>query len=320
MSIGGCYPEQRKRAILRSMGISGLIFDIERFAIHDGPGIRTTLFLKGCPLACWWCHNPESISPRPQLALFSEKCIGCGRCFDACPNGVHEKLADGSRVLHRERCASCGRCVETCFAGALVMEGREITVEQAMEELRADLPYYKSSGGGITLSGGEPMQQLEFSMAVLQACRAEGIHTALDTCGHAPWEEYLKILPLVDLVLYDFKFADAEAHRKYTGLSNELIRANLARLDDMGIPVEIRIPVIPSINDSLENLEESARFLSKRKCVTRVTLLPYHGLGESKYPQVGRTYRLDGLRSPSRERMEEIAGSMSRFGLAVTAR
>jgi pyruvate formate lyase activating enzyme len=164
------------------------------------------------------------------------------------------------------------------------------------------------------------MQQREFSAAVLQACRTESIHTALDTCGHAPWEDYLEILPMVDLILYDFKFADTEEHRKYTGVSNELIRANLARLDDMGIPVEIRIPVIPGVNDSAQNLEESARFLSQRKCVTRVTLLPYHRLGESKYLQVGRTYRLDGLRSPTRERMEEIAADMSRLGLAVTAR
>ena len=313
-------PKRGKNAIVLSMDVSGLIFDIERFAIHDGPGIRTTLFLKGCPLACWWCHNPESISPRPQLALFAEKCIGCGRCFDACPNGVHEKHVDGSRALHRERCAACGRCAETCFAGALVMEGREISVEKAMDELRADLPYYQSSGGGITLSGGEPMRQLEFSTAVLQACRAEEIQTALDTCGYAPWEDYLKILPWVDLVLYDFKLADAEEHRKYTGVTNELIRKNLVNLDAMGIPVEIRIPVIPGINDGDRNVEESARFLSERKCVTRVILLPYHGLGETKYRQVGRTYRLDGLLSPTRERLEEIALRMSRSGLAVTAR
>ncbi|MGA2975657.1 MAG: glycyl-radical enzyme activating protein [Spirochaetia bacterium] len=298
----------------------GLIFDIERFAIHDGPGIRTTLFLKGCPLACWWCHNPESLSPRPQLAFFSSKCIGCGRCFDACPNGVHEKLADGGRALHREKCVLCGRCVQTCFAEALVIEGREITVDRAMEELRKDRPFYESSGGGITLSGGEPMRQPDFSAAVLAACHKERMHTALDTSGYAPWEDYERVLPFVDLVLYDFKLADPEEHRRYTGVSNELIRENLARIDAAGVPMEIRIPLIPGINDGRKNIEETAGILAERKCITRVTLLPYHGLGETKYPGVGRSYRLNGLRTPSRERMEEIAGWISEFGLAVLAR
>jgi len=300
--------------------IRGTVFDIERFAIHDGPGIRTTLFLKGCPLACWWCHNPESISPRPQLALFEEKCIGCGRCFEVCPNGVHEKLTDGTRMLHREKCEACGLCVQTCFAEALVMQGRELTVEQAMAELRKDAPFYESSGGGVTLSGGEPLRQPAFSAAVLAACRAEGFATALDTCGHAPWEDYEKVLPFVDLVLYDFKLADPEAHRRYTGVPNELIMENLGRIDGRGIPIEIRIPVIPGINDSRENMEETARILSRLENLTGVVLLPYHGLGETKYPRVGRTYRLGGLVSPTRERMEEIAGWLTGLGVPARAR
>jgi pyruvate formate lyase activating enzyme len=298
----------------------GIIFDIERFAIHDGPGIRTTLFLKGCPLACWWCHNPESISPRPQLAFFEEKCIGCGKCFEVCPNGVHEKLDDGSRAMHRERCDLCGRCVETCFAEALVIQGRELSVSEAVAELRKDAPFYETSGGGITLSGGEPMRQAVFSTAVMEACKKERMHTALDTSGQAPWEDYERILPFVDLVLYDFKVADAEAHRKFTGVSNDLIRENLARIDGKGIPIEIRIPLIPGINDDKKGVEDSARFLARFRNISSVVLLPYHALGETKYQQGGRSYRLAGLAAPSRDHMEEIAGWMKDLGLPARAR
>jgi len=297
----------------------GLVFDIQRFAIHDGPGIRTTLFLKGCPLSCWWCHNPESQAPRPQLALFDTRCIACGRCVAACARGVHERRADGSRVLHRERCEACGRCVQACFAEALVMEGREVTVAEAMTEVRKDALFYRRSGGGITLSGGEPMLQVEFSTAVLCRAHGEGMHTVLDTSGYAPWDDYEKVLPFVDLVLYDIKHADSEAHRKYTGVPNELIRENLARIDARAVQIEIRIPVIPGINDARENIEAICRFLAGLAHVQRVTLLPYHAFGGSKYPRVGRTYRLNGLASPSRERMEEIAGWVAGQGLVVRA-
>ncbi len=299
------------------MEVRGLIFDIQRFAIHDGPGIRTTLFLKGCPLVCWWCHNPESISPRPQLVAFPGKCIGCGACFQVCPAGAHERLADGSRIHHRERCTLCGRCAEACCAEALVIEGREITVEEAVAELAKDAPFYANSGGGVTLSGGEPLRQADFTLEVLRLCTERGFHTALDTSGHAPWEDVERVLPFTDLVLYDLKHADPEAHRTYTGISNERILDNLGRISRQGKPLEIRIPVIPGINDDLANIDASAAILAGLAGVTRVALLPYHRLGEAKYARLGRAYRLPGVEPPPRERMEELAGRLRAAGLPV---
>jgi pyruvate formate lyase activating enzyme len=300
------------------MELRGLIFDIERFALHDGPGIRTTLFLKGCPLACRWCHNPESISPRPQLVFLESKCIDCGKCFDACPAGAHERIADGSRIYHRDKCTLCGRCVEACPPQALVMEGWTISVEDAVAELSRDAPFYRRSGGGITLSGGEPMRQPSFSAEVLRRCREKGIHTALDTSGYAPWDDFEKILPFVDLVLYDLKHADTGSHLSYTGVPNELILENLARIDRTGAAIEIRVPVIPGMNDNRENIEALSGIAGSLRNLTGVRLLPYHGLGEAKYERLGRAYPLGSLQTPSRERMEEIASWFAPTGIRVT--
>ena len=297
--------------------IKGFIFDIKRFAVHDGPGIRTTVFLKGCPLSCWWCHNPESINPKPELVLFEDRCIGCGGCFEVCPQKAHEILPDGTRVYHRERCISCGRCVEVCYAEALVMVGREVTVEEVMAELRKDAPFYESSGGGITLSGGEPMFQPRFALAILERCKSEGFHTALDTSGYAPWKAYERALPYVDLVLYDLKHIDPAAHRKYTGASNKLILENLVRIGESGVPIEIRMPIIPGVNDGREDIEGAAEFLKGVKNITQVTLLPYHRFGEAKYERLGREYKLKGLQPPARERVEEIAEWIRSHGFKV---
>ncbi|MDP7396701.1 MAG: glycyl-radical enzyme activating protein [Roseibacillus sp.] len=299
--------------------MKGRIFDIKKFAIHDGPGIRTTVFFKGCPLKCWWCHNPESICPKPELVLFENKCIHCNECFQACPQEAHEKLPDGSRVFHRELCTLCGECVEVCHAEALVMEGRDVTVEEVMAELRKDIPFYENSGGGITLSGGEPTLQWEFVLALLKQCKAEGLHTAMDTCGHAQWGTFEKLLPHVDLVLYDLKQMDHVEHKIHTGASNKLIRENLKKIDACGIPIEIRIPIIPGINDDKENILCSTQFLTEIKNITRVELLPYHNLGESKYVRLGMEYQLNELPPPDKEQMDEIAAWMRSSGLAVHA-
>jgi pyruvate formate lyase activating enzyme len=299
------------------MSLTGIIFDIERFAIHDGPGIRTTLFLKGCPLSCWWCHNPESISPRRELVFFEAKCIGCGKCFGVCPVGAHERLPDGGRVFHRDTCTLCGKCVDACAAEALVMEGRQIGVEEAVEELSRDAPYYATSGGGVTLSGGEPMRQAAFSAAVLEGCRARGLHTALDTSGQAPWEDYQRVLPAADLVLYDLKLADPEEHRKYTGVTNSLILSNLGRIDEEGTPIEVRIPVVPGVNDGERNIEASADILCRLRHLTRVLLLPYHRMGEAKYSRLGRTYRLPETAPPTDDAIRRISARLAARGLKV---
>lgn len=297
--------------------IKGLIFDIKKFAVHDGPGIRTTVFLKGCPLSCWWCHNPESINPEPELVLFENKCIGCGECFKVCTQKAHEILPDGTRVYHKEKCVLCGKCVEVCYAEALVMEGEEVTVEEVMIELRKDIPFYENSGGGITLSGGEPMFQHEFALAILKQCKAEGLHTAIDTSGQASWQIFEKILPYVDLVLYDLKHIDSEKHKVYTGVSNKLILKNLKKISEYGVPIEIRMPIIPGINDAKEELERAAQFLTEVGNITRVELLPYHKLGGSKYTRLDKEYKLPDLEPPEKEKMNEIAEWMRAFALKV---
>ena len=299
--------------------MKGRIFDIKKFAVHDGPGIRTTVFFKGCPLKCWWCHNPESIRPKPELVLFENKCIHCNECFQVCPQEAHEKLPDGSRVYHQELCTLCGECVEVCYAEALVMEGRDVTVDEVMVELRKDIPFYENSGGGITLSGGEPTLQREFILELLKQCKAEGLHTAMDTSGQAQWKTFEKLLPYVDLILYDLKHMDHVEHKNHTGVSNELIHENLKKIDVCGIPIEVRIPIIPGINDAKENILRSTKFLTEIKNITRVELLPYHNLGKSKYVRLGMEYQLNDLEPTGKEQMNEITEWMRPSGLEVHA-
>ncbi|MDP7596292.1 MAG: glycyl-radical enzyme activating protein [Pseudomonadales bacterium] len=299
--------------------IKGIIFDIKKFAIHDGPGIRTTVFFKGCPLRCWWCHNPEAIQPGAELVWFENKCIKCGECIKACEEGAHELLADGTRVLHRDRCTLCGDCVEVCYAEALVMEGREVTVEEVMVELRKDIPFYENSGGGITLSGGEPTFQHEFALAILRQCHSEGLHTAIDTTGQTRWEIFERMLPYTDLVLYDLKQMNSTSHKQLTGVPNERILANLARISDSGVAIEIRMPIIPGINDDRDAIECAARYLTDVDTITRVVLLPFHKLGEAKYSRLDRdAYRLKELVPPEESRMQEIAEWVRHYDLDVS--
>lgn len=297
--------------------VKGWIFDIKRFAVHDGPGIRTTVFLKGCPLRCIWCHNPESISPKPERVFLPDKCIACGACMEVCPQGAWQVSASGRRVYYPERCDLCGRCVEACYAEALVMYGREVTVEDVMAEVRKDAAFYERSGGGVTLSGGEPLMQADFTAALLRQCKAEGFHTALDTCGHAAWEAVEKALPHVDLVLYDVKYVDPDRHREQTGASNRRILANLRKLSRRGVPVEVRMLIIPTVNDSPDDIEAAADFLAPLENITAVRLLAYHRLAGSKYERLGRENTMPDVGPPGREQLERIAARIASRGLKV---
>jgi pyruvate formate lyase activating enzyme len=289
--------------------LRGTIFDIKRFAVHDGPGIRTTVFFKGCPLRCLWCHNPESMKIKRQIVFFENKCIGCGECFKRCPNGAVEATPRG-REYHRGKCTLCGTCVEYCYAEATVMQGKVASVEEVIEEVKKDMPFYENSGGGVTLSGGEPAMQSEFCIAVLRESKKAGMHTALDTSGYVKWDILSRILEYVDLVLYDVKHMDPLKHKEYTGLSNRLILSNLRKLDKLGIPIEIRMPMIPGVNDYEGNLAAVSGFLSEMRNIGRVKLLPYHRLGEGKYERLDMKYKLKSLEPPDKARIEKLAEFM----------
>ena len=298
-------------------GTTGIIFNIMKFCVHDGPGIRTTVFLKGCPLGCWWCHNPEGLAEHRELSFRQDRCLLCGACYDACPNGAVE-VRDGSFLPIRERCQRCGACVEVCFSGAREMVGREVTVTEVIEEVEKDMVFYEVSGGGVTFSGGEPFMQPDFLAALLESCRGKGIHTAIDTAGYAPADTLRHISERTDLFLYDLKIVDDEIHKAYTGVSNELILENLRMLASLRDDVVIRIPLIPGINDSEESISDIHHFISTLETVRKVHLLPFHKAGRDKYAKIGLTCRLPEIEPIAGERVREIAEMFESKAVAVT--
>ncbi|HID06022.1 MAG TPA: glycyl-radical enzyme activating protein [Armatimonadetes bacterium] len=280
--------------------VMGCIFDIKRFAIHDGPGIRTTVFLKGCPLQCLWCHNPESISPHREMLFTPERCIICGACENVCPTGAH-RFEDNQHIYERERCVVCGRCADVCHARALEIVGRNVTVADVMSEVEQDIPFYETSDGGLTISGGEPLMQLKFTEALLRVAKQRGLHTCLDTSGYADWNAFERILPLVDLFLYDIKFINDDQHRKWTGVSNARILQNLRQLVNAGANVTLRCPIIPTINDSNEHFRDLAELINELNAPLKCELLPYHRMAVPKYKRLGREYPLADIEIPSNE-------------------
>ena len=294
----------------------GIVFDIKKFSIHDGPGIRTTVFFKGCPLNCWWCHNPESQAAEPELMVRPGRCIRCGACVDACPQRAIS-CQDGAVSTDLLRCTRCGTCVEACTAEAREIVGREMSVDQVMAEIERDVPFYDESGGGVTFSGGEPLAQPDFLLALLRACREKEIHTALDTCGFAPWEVLDGVREHVDLFLYDLKVMDDARHRTMTGVSNARILENLRALSQAGHEIVLRVPIIPGVNDDQEDVRQIGQFAASLPDLRRVDLLPYHQTAAQKYERLHKAYRLPETCPPSDGRMAEIAHIVQGFGLPV---
>ncbi len=267
------------------------IFDLEKNSFVDGPGIRTTVFFKGCNLRCAWCHNPESQSALSQMIFYQNRCIGCGKCKEKCPNSF-------------VKCDLCGKCALFCPHDAREICGKEYTVDEVLCEVLKDKTFYENSGGGVTFSGGECMLQLDALEAILKACRGNGIHTAVDTAGHVPYESFERILPYTDLFLYDIKCIDSDRHKHYTGVGNELILENLKKLLNKGAPVWIRIPIIPTVNDTVEEMKRIKAFLNSCPLSEKVELLPYHAMGEHKYAAIGKQAR--SFPAPSKEKMQQL--------------
>jgi pyruvate formate lyase activating enzyme len=302
---------------------TGMVFDIKKYSINDGPGIRTTVFLKGCPLDCWWCHNPESKSITPELMVRANRCARCAECVSACLLGAispHPNPSPQGReamTTNRTICDNCGLCAEVCYNGARELLGREMTVAQVMKEIERDVPFFDQSQGGVTFSGGEPLMQRRFLAEALKACRAHDIHTVVDTSGFASWEVFESIRSDVNLFLYDLKSMDDERHSQYTGVSNQLILENLEKLSAVGAKCVVRIPLIPGVNDDGENLRASGKFLAELKNLVAVDLMGYHEIARGKYESLGMEYRLPETKAPSAESMQQAARILESFGLKV---
>jgi pyruvate formate lyase activating enzyme len=296
--------------------IKGRIFNIMRFSTHDGPGIRTTVFLKGCPLACWWCHNPENWGHVPAVVYIKDRCTGCGACVAACPHQALSLTAEG--VLDDPgRCRGCGACVAACPAEARESTGRTIGVDELLQTVERDTPFYDQSGGGVTFSGGEPLAQPEFLMAALASCGRAGIHRAVDTSGYAEADVVRRAARLADLFLYDLKVMDPEAHRRCTGVDNARILGNLRFLSEAGAEVVVRMPLVPGVNDDPANIAATGEFLAGLPRRHPVDLLPYHDTARAKYTRLG-LHRSGIAPAPlAAERLAAIQSELSRYGIST---
>jgi pyruvate formate lyase activating enzyme len=296
----------------------GLIFDLKKYAINDGPGIRTTVFFKGCPLRCRWCHNPEGQSFAPEIMIRPSRCLSdCSECVSSCSEGTIVKTA-GVPVLDRLRCNACGKCADVCPAQAIEVVGRRLSAAQLLREIEKDRIFQEESGGGVTFSGGEPLSQPDFLSEILEQCRKKEIHATLDTCGLAPADVLERVAEKTDLFLYDLKAINENKHIAFTGESNRLILENLKRLAAKGKKVVVRIPIVPGVNDDDENIRGTAEFLRSLGTISEISLLPYHKLGRDKYRGLEKKADDDDFTPPSADRIERIKGDLEDCGFRVS--
>jgi len=295
----------------------GIVFDIQRYSIHDGPGIRTVVFLKGCPLRCLWCCNPESQLTNLQLGFIQNKCIGCLECIKVCPNKALLFDKEKGFFLDNELCVLCGKCSEACYPGARIIIGKKMSVDEVISEVIKDKSFYARSNGGVTLSGGEVLLQWGFAKEILKECKELSIHTTIETSGYGKWEYFNQVLEYTDLVLYDLKHMDSAEHKKLTGVDNRLILENALKASKRAREMIIRMPLIPGINTSKDNIANLVKFVSTLKKVTEIDILPYHKLGVSKYNQIGQTYKLPNINPPTEQEINEIVKIIQGHGFLV---
>ena len=308
---------QNKGEFPKEYNMNGNITDIQRFSLHDGPGIRTTVFFKGCNMRCSWCHNPETIGFKNDLLYYDKNCIHCGYCLDTCKNGVHSVSTNGAHQIDKNKCLLCGECVKGCFSEALKFAARSVSADEVMQEIIADRAYYEESGGGVTLSGGEALCQAEFAESIIDRCRKERISVAVETNLLHDFDKIKHILKKLDLVMFDIKIFDDEEHKKHTGVSNKLVFENAKKLDELGVPFIVRTPLIPGVTDSNENILAIAEFTSILKNLSVYELLNFNPLGGSKYTAIDKNNHFADAKPLSKERLSELAELTKNYNVKI---